>query len=60
MSNTKSGLSVKDLIVTEENALPHGWEQMNYEDFLVARRKLMATKIKQAFEVLRNNVRSCP
>lgn len=48
------------LRMEEENALPHGWEQMNYEDFLVARRKLMATKIKQAFEVLRNNVRSCP
>lgn len=48
------------LRMEEENALPHGWEHMNYEDFLVARRKLMATKIKQAFEVLRNNVRSCP
>ena len=39
----------------EENALPHGWENMPYEDFLVERRKLMAAKIKQAFEVLKNN-----
>jgi len=40
----------------EENALPHGWEKMQYEDFLVERRKLMATKIKAAFEVLIKNV----
>lgn len=39
----------------EENALPHGWENMSYEDFLIERRKLMATKIKQAFEILKNN-----
>ncbi len=39
----------------EENALPHGWENMNYEDFLAERRKLMAAKIKQAFEILKNN-----
>lgn len=37
----------------EENALPHGWEQMPYEDFLIERRKLMAAKIKAAFEVLK-------
>lgn len=40
----------------EENALPHGWEMMKYEDFLEARRKLMAQKIKAAYEVLRKNV----
>lgn len=40
----------------EENALPHGWETMAYEDFLVERRKLMAAKIKEAFDVLKNNV----
>ncbi len=39
----------------EENALPHGWETMPYGDFLVSRRKLMADKIKQAFEFLNNN-----
>lgn len=39
----------------EENALPHGWENMPYEDFLIERRKLMAAKIKQAFEILKNN-----
>ena len=42
----------------EENALPHGWEQMAYEDFLVARRKLMAQKIKSAYYVLMKNVES--
>ena len=44
------------LQMEEENALPHGWETMPYEDFLVARRKLMANKIKQAFELLKRNV----
>ena len=39
----------------EENALPRGWENMPYEDFLIERRKLMAVKIKQAFEILKNN-----
>lgn len=39
----------------EENALPHGWENMSYEDFLIERRKLMAAKIKHAFEILKNN-----
>ena len=33
----------------EENALPHGWEKMTYEDFLLNRRKLMAAKIKAGF-----------
>lgn len=40
----------------EENALPHGWENMVYEDFLEVRRKLMAAKIKTAFEQLKKNV----
>lgn len=40
----------------EENALPHGWEKMAYEDFLVERRKLMAAKIKAAFDILKSNV----
>ena len=40
----------------EENALPHGWENMAYEDFLTERRKLMAARIKMAFEQLRRNV----
>lgn len=44
------------LRMEEENALPHGWENMPYEDFLVERRKLMAAKIKQAFEMLKKNV----
>ncbi len=36
----------------EENALPRGWENMSYEEFLVKRRVLMAKKIKEAFERL--------
>jgi hypothetical protein len=40
----------------EENALPHGWENMNYEDFLVERRKLMSVKIKTAFETLKKSI----
>lgn len=44
------------LRMEEENALPHGWENMDYEDFLTERRKLMAAKIKAAFEQLKKNV----
>lgn len=44
------------LQMEKENALPHGWEKMKYEDFLEARRKLMAAKIKEAFERLKKNV----
>ena len=44
------------LRMEEENALPHGWENMPYEDVLVERRKLMAAKIKQAFDLLKKNV----
>ena len=43
------------LAMEAENALPHGWENMPYEEFLVERRKLMAAKIKEAFEVLKKN-----
>ena len=51
------GRSKEDILhMEEENALPHGWENMPYEDFLVERRKLMAAKIKQAFELLKKNV----
>ena len=44
------------LRMEKENALPHGWENMAYEDFLEKRRKLMAAKIKMAFEQLKKNV----
>lgn len=40
----------------EENALPHNWKDMSYENFLVERRKLMSAKIKAAFEQLQQNV----
>lgn len=42
-------------MMEEENALPHGWERMPYEDFLAERRKLMAAKIRVAFEILKAN-----
>lgn len=41
------------LKMEDENALPHGWENMKYEDFLTARRKLMALKIKDGFNKLK-------
>lgn len=44
------------LRMEDENALPHGWEYMAYEVFLEERRKLMAKKIKAAFEQLKKNV----
>ena len=42
----------------QENALPHGWENMSYETFLEERRKLMADVIRKGFEVLKKNVES--
>ena len=52
-----SGRTEEEIILMEEeNALPHGWEKMEYEEFLIERRKLMAMKIKDAFEVLKNNI----
>ena len=52
-----AGRTEKEILEMEaENALPHGWENMNYEAFLIERRKLMAKKIKAAFERLRKNV----
>lgn len=51
------GMSEDEILkMEEENALPHGWENMQYEDFLIARRKLMAAKIKSAFDILLKNV----
>jgi hypothetical protein len=34
------------------HALPVGWQNLEYDDFLAARRKLMAQVVKQAFEQL--------
>ena len=52
-----AGMSNEQIrVMEEENALPHGWENMPYEDFLIERRKLMATKIKAAFEILKKAV----
>ena len=51
------GKSEEEIIkMEEENALPHGWENMPYDDFLIARRKLMASKIKLAYQKLKNNI----
>lgn len=36
-----------------DHALPPGWEDMKYHEFLEARRKLMATVIRNGFESLR-------
>lgn len=53
------GRTQEDILQMEqENALPHGWENMTYEDFLEQRRKLMAEIIQQGFEVLKKNVES--
>ena len=49
------GMSTEDISrMEEENALPHGWESMSYDEFLMQRRKLMAAIIRQAFETLRS------
>ena len=51
------GMSEEEILRMEkENALPRGWENMAYEDFLVERRKLMAARIKQAFEILKSHL----
>ena len=53
------GRTPEDILQMEqENALPHGWENMTYEEFLEQRRKLMAEIIQQGFEVLKKNVES--
>lgn len=36
----------------QDHALPSGWETMSYDDFLVARRALMAGVIRRGFESL--------
>lgn len=42
------------------HALPAGWEQMDYEDFLQARRKLMADVVRRAFDLLRSHGYTTP
>jgi hypothetical protein len=37
------------------HALPHGWTDMTYGDFLVARRKLMGAVVRDAFAQLRSS-----
>lgn len=47
------GKSEDEMLQMEyENALPYGWKNMSYEEFLVSRRKLMAEKIKMGYEKL--------
>lgn len=51
-----AGKTEEEILAMEaENALPHGWENMSYEEFLVERRKLMAAIIKTAFNELKKN-----
>jgi hypothetical protein len=38
------------------HALPEEWETLEYKDFLVKRRQLMAAVIKDAFDILENKV----
>ena len=53
------GMTQEEILQMEaENALPHGWENMGYEDFLLQRRKLMAQIIKQAFLILKSRADS--
>ena len=40
----------------EENALPSGFENMTYPEFLVARRQLMAGVIKRAFDKISSGI----
>jgi hypothetical protein len=49
LKNISSDLKTK---WESENALPSGWENMEYIDFLTERRKLMAQKIKEGYEAL--------
>lgn len=40
------------------HALPAGWEEMRYQDFLIERRKLMAKVVEAGFEKLKNGATS--
>lgn len=42
------------------HALPNGWETMEYEDFVLARRSLMAKVIRAGFDKLATGVDSTP
>lgn len=41
--------------IIEDNALPIRWESMEYSEFLVSRRKLMAAMIRKGFEYLEDS-----
>lgn len=42
------------------HALPDGWDEMEYDKFLQARRKLMADVVRRAFELLRSHSYTTP
>lgn len=42
------------------HALPDGWDQMEYDDFLQTRRKLMADVVRRAFDLLRSHSYTTP
>lgn len=51
----RAGLKPAELVRQYRwHALPDGWEQMPYKDFLATRRDLIARFIKEAFETLRD------
>src|SRR5262249_414789 len=39
-------------VMQDLHALPEGWEQMSYDQFLIRRRELMAAIIRRGFETL--------
>lgn len=49
LSRFEDGVATKFI---HDHALPEGWENMTYEEFLITRRSLMATVIKKGFEAL--------
>ncbi|MBQ3403282.1 MAG: DUF262 domain-containing protein [Synergistaceae bacterium] len=52
------GMTEEEIALMEdENALPHGWENMNYDKFLMLRRKLMAEIIRKACEDLKDRLK---
>lgn len=51
--STNAGLTAERLAKQMRwHALPDGWEHMDYQDFLAARRRLMAVVVRDAFSLL--------
>ena len=53
VSSKRDSLGEEEYVrMCESHALPLDWEKMEFFDFLAARRKLMAPKVREAFEKL--------